>query len=185
MTSSAFTVSTLVNKEAFAYTLIDTGCLCYGVINEKFVRKHSLQRVPITGRDLLGIGGERTYVREVAEAQIDIDGHTETAYFYILPASLGYDLILGKPWMNKNDVRLEPRRNRLYVKSSGIRVRNSRTTSLPPLDIARISAVAFSSIYARKKKIKQGTEVFTVSLTDIQKALKPKKRTDPRTKLPD
>jgi len=43
-----------------------------------------------------------------------------------------------------------------------------------------VTAAAFNLLTARKRKL----QVFTASLTDINKALAEKKYTDPRTKLP-
>jgi hypothetical protein len=39
MESPPFTISTLVNQECFAKTLVDTGCLAYGVIDSHFAKK--------------------------------------------------------------------------------------------------------------------------------------------------
>ncbi len=56
MDEPPFLISTLINKEAFAETLVDSGCLSYGVIDSRFARKHNLQRIKISPRELVGIG---------------------------------------------------------------------------------------------------------------------------------
>ena len=56
---------------------------------------------------------------------IDIDGHIEKkAYFYVAPKLASYDLILGMPWVMKQDVRLNAPRSEIKIRSTGIIVRN-------------------------------------------------------------
>jgi hypothetical protein len=56
MDKPPFLVLTLINKEAFTETLVDSGCLSYGVIDSRFARKYNLQRIKITPRELVGVG---------------------------------------------------------------------------------------------------------------------------------
>lgn len=42
-----FLVSTMVNNKCFADTLVDTGCLSYGLISERFATRNNLQRINI------------------------------------------------------------------------------------------------------------------------------------------
>jgi hypothetical protein len=66
--------------------------------------------------------------------------------------------------------------------SSGTLVRNRAKELDQELDCIAISAVAFTHLTREKRRGK--VEVFSASLADINKALSPKTRTDPRTKLP-
>jgi hypothetical protein len=84
---------------------------------------------------------------------------------------------LGLPWTKKQNVWISPE-PALYFKDKGIIVPSVLSTVKASL----ISAASFS-ILSREKYRKYRTEVFTASMADIEKALKPKTRTDPRTKL--
>ena len=44
--------------------------------------------------------------------RFDINGHFENSFCYMI-FKLKYDLILGKPWMKKNDVQYHPEPERL------------------------------------------------------------------------
>ncbi|CBF89606.1 hypothetical protein AN0376.2 [Aspergillus nidulans FGSC A4] len=117
--------------------------------------------------------------------QLDIGAHTEKgAYFYVIPDNLGYDLILGLPWLEQHDGRLEAKRGRLYLRTTGVRLWSTTKRPLPKLDIAQISAATMGGFIQRKRCHGQDIEIFAVSLADIQKALAPKRHIDPRTKLP-
>jgi predicted aspartyl protease len=186
MDGSPVLVSTLINRECFAKTLVDTGCLSYGVIDSRFVRKHNLPRLQIAPRSLTGFDGPATgQIDEVAAVRIDIDGHVEEkAFFYVVPRLATYDLILGMPWFKKQDVRLHPRRSWLEIRSTGTRVRNRSLQEDQELDCTAVTAAAFN-LLTRKTRRRPAAEVFTASLTDIEKALACKPVTDPKAKLPD
>jgi predicted aspartyl protease len=119
-------VSTLINKEAFAETLVDSGCLSYGVIDSRFVRKHNLQRIKITPRKLVGVGKQVVgKIDEVVAVRVDVDGCIEErAFFYVAPELASYDLILGLAWMRKNQVLLSADRMSLTIGSQRVYVRN-------------------------------------------------------------
>ena len=97
MDCAPFLVSTLINKECFAKTLIDTGCLSYGLIDSRFATKHNLQRIPISPRSLTGFDSPTDdLITEVAVVSLDIDGHyEERAFLYIAPRLALYDIILS------------------------------------------------------------------------------------------
>jgi transposase InsO family protein/predicted aspartyl protease len=181
MDSEPFLVSTLLNGNCYAKTLIDTGCLSYGLIDSRFAIKNGLQRIPITPRGLSGFDAPSTdQVTEVAVVSMDIDGHVEAqAFFYVVPRLASYNMILGLPWLKKQSVQINTEYSECLIESSMTIVRNRAIKADLEIDCIAISAVAFKS-QARKKHM----EVFSVSIADINKALKVKARTDPRTKLP-
>ena len=156
------------------------------MIDARFARKHSLQRIPVTPRTLVAFDGPGGGVTdEVAVLRMDIDGHTEEKVFaYVVPRIAGYDMILGLPWFKKQDARLDPRRMEMRVRSTGTLIRNRSTTEDIQIDCASVSAVAFS-ILARKGCKDPKTQVFSASLRDIERALQRRPSTDPRAKLPD
>ena len=124
-------------------------------------------------------------INKIIQVQLDIGAHTEKgAYFYVIPDNLGYDLILGLPWLEQHDGRLEAKRGRLYLRTTGVHLWSTTKRPLPKLDIAQISAATMGGFIQRKRCHGQDMEIFAVSLADIQKALAPKRHIDPRTKLP-
>ena len=76
MDREPFIVSTRINGICFARTLIDTGCLAYGTVSQRFARKWRLKRIPITPRPLTElISTTASAISEVAYIDIDLDGY--------------------------------------------------------------------------------------------------------------
>jgi hypothetical protein len=185
MDGEPFLVSTLVNKDCFAKTLVDTGCLSYGLVDSRFATRHNLQRLEIPPREVTGFDAlSDDTISEVAVISMDISGHSEEQVFlYVVPRLASYDMILGMPWVKKQDVRINAPRSECMINSTGVVVRNcAKGSEGPRLDCVVVSAVAFNRL-ARGKRHRK-TEVFAASLADINKALAVKVKTDPRTKLP-
>src|SRR5271155_3497734 len=106
MNESPFTVSLIVNKECSASALVDSGCSSYGLIDSRFAFRQKLQRIQITPRPIIGFNDSvNSHISEVATMEIDLNGHKENVFFYIVPSLSSYDIILGLPWMKQNDVR--------------------------------------------------------------------------------
>lgn len=186
MDSAPFTMSILINKETYASTLFDTGCLSYGMITSRFAQRHNLQRMKINPRTLTGFDGPSgSSVDEVAVVQIDIDGHQETrAYFYVVPKIASYDLILGLPWMKQNEVVLDAGNASLTIGSTGTYVRNREVSVGGDFSHLMVSATSFTNLIRKKEKKQREIEVFVASMADIEKALTSRKKTDPRILLP-
>lgn len=86
---------------------------------------------------------------------------------------------------------MDPTKNSLTFGRSGIKVQNSTRTEGPKLDCVEISAVSFGRLVRADKRARdfpsparEMTSVFSASMADIDKALRVKIPTDPRTKLP-
>jgi hypothetical protein len=184
MDGEPFVISTLVNKECYAHTLVDSGCLSYGLVSSRFVRKHDLKRIPIETRTMGGFDGDdRTEVRQVTKVQTNIGGQEEWAYFYIVDKLFdSYDLILGMPWFRRNSVRLYANKETVEVGPQRVTVRNEARTRQQAKDYRVVSAAVFCALARRSKGTTHA--VFAASLRDIDKALSLKKEVDPRTKLP-
>jgi hypothetical protein len=85
MDGEPFVISTLVNRECYARTFVDSRCLSYGLMTSRFVRKNGLKRIEIRPRTIEGFDGtKQASVCYVAEARTNIRGHEEVAYFYIV-----------------------------------------------------------------------------------------------------
>ena len=185
MDEPPFIVSLIVNKECSTSALVDSGCSSYGLIDSRFASRHKLQRMRISHRPIVGFSDSVTsWISEVAKIEIDLNGHKEDAFFYVVPSLASYDIILGLPWMKRNDVRLSLKRAYLYIEPFRIRVSNTSKEKPTLADHGLVSAAAFSLLVRRRKRQKN-IQIFSASLTDIDKALSVKKLTDPRTKLPN
>ena len=100
MNTHPFTVQTLIDYNMTACILVDTGCLSYGVISQWFVWKHHLTILEISPTPIKGATGQIEYITHIVWTRMDLGLHLEEgAFFYILPDNLGYDLILGLPWL--------------------------------------------------------------------------------------
>ena len=89
---------------------------------------------------------------EVAKIEVDLNGYKEDAFFYVVPSLASYDIILGLPWMKKNDVRLSPKRAYLHIGPFNLRVPNTLKERQPTADHGLVSIAAFSLLVYRRKK---------------------------------
>ena len=64
------------------------------------------------------------FVKEAAKMTIDIKGHKEHVWLYIILDDGAYDLILGLPWIKKNSVKLAPVKKLIWISSLGTRIRD-------------------------------------------------------------
>jgi transposase InsO family protein len=186
MSSNGITVETLVNRHAFASTLIDTGNLAYSLISPRLVKRAGLQCLSISPRRLEGVTEESGTIRKVARLTIDIEGYKDTIWGYVSPTHPGYDLILGRPWMNKRQVTIAPSKRSIYIHSTHQRIRLISTEDRPISKnqrLKRISAVAYYT-YIRHLKKDKPVQIFAASLQDIEKALAPKKKVNVMPLLP-
>ena len=192
MDCDPFIVSALIDDICFAETLIDTGCLSYGLCDPRFAQKNSFERLRIDPRTVSGVDGHITAeINEVAVVRLDLDGYREERVFlYVAPIG-HYDMILGMPWVTAQDVRINGPRSELRIGGArGVCVRSRNEMLQIEQRVSRpiiVSAASFQWI--RAKGVKRGregknTEVFAASMADINKALSIKQKTDPRTKLP-
>ncbi|KAG9385524.1 Gag [Pyrenophora tritici-repentis] len=79
------------NKEALTAGLFDHAIL-----------KTKLERIPIPRKPIVGVNDQVSWVDEVAKFNFDINGYTETGFAYITPNDAEEDIILGRPWMDRN-----------------------------------------------------------------------------------
>lgn len=184
MNSPPFVIAATLDRQAMARTLVDSGCLSYGAISEAFAKERNLETFEILPRTLRGIGGKGT-ISQIVRTSLSIDHHFEKeTYFYMIPDSIGYDLILGLPWLRQQNACFEPLRNRLYLRSSKTRLYGIGKTPLP--DTTEISALSMhreiQSVIKDHKSY--DSQIFAVSMADIEKALKTKKPKDLKVELP-
>jgi len=187
MDGEPFVVSALVNDMSFASTLIDTGCLSYGLCDPRYAQKHNLARLRIQPRELTAFDGQvSASVNEVVAITMDLDGHRESRVFmYVVPIG-HYDMILGMPWITAQDAQINGPRSEMKIGSTGTVIRSQEAfLSLQANGVRPImvSATAFN-LWKKRSQVRKGLQVFAASMADINKTLAVRKRTDPRTKLP-
>jgi hypothetical protein len=66
-----------------------------------------------------GIDRKLLEIEEVARFTFDIHGHREHAYVYVI-AYIDEDVILGKGWMDYQDVTIAPAKKSIFIHSKGI-----------------------------------------------------------------
>ena len=187
--SEPLVIDCLIDNLYYVQSMIDTGCLCFAVFDENLVRKHKLHRIAIQPRPIkLADGKIGAFINEITCVNMDIDGRLERVWGYVMP-KLAYPIILGKPWMEKNDVVYLAKRRCLRIGSrkEGIIVRatdwyKSKAPAKVKSRVAHVSAkyVDVISPTSFTKLCKQYNpasipELGAVSMHDITRALEKKK----------
>jgi len=125
-------------------------------------------------------------VNEIAVVQIDIDRHQKSrTFFYIVSKLAFYDLILDLSWMKQNEIILNADRVFLMIEFTETIVQNREASAESEFNHVMMSATFFTNLVQKKEKKQKKIEVFSVSMTDIEKALTSQKKTDLRTILSD
>lgn len=155
-----------------------------GAIDSRFVQKNKLLRIEISPRKIKAFDDEtEVQVHAIVKAELDIGGTKKDTWLYEVRSIYGADIILGTPWMRDMGVVLDVAARRVIFKDLGISV----PTVLPGRDIQMVGAHAFNLLRKLARKEREATKesrVFSITLADIEKALKPKTYSDPRVKLP-
>lgn len=172
-----------MNQTTNAKTLIDADCASYGIILSRFA-VNDLKRIQIDTRAVRGFNGSEEPISEVACVDIDMGGHERHRVFlYIVRELRGYDIILGRPWLGEQEAVIDTSSKQMSFKKTGIIIGEATRTAAA--DIEPIGAKVYAYWEKNRRQTRhKGVETFAVSLADIDKALKPKTRTDPKQKLP-
>ncbi|KAI1008172.1 hypothetical protein K3495_g68 [Podosphaera aphanis] len=97
-------IDCLMNNSFFVKAMIDTGCLCFSVLDKDLVRTNKLYSEVITPRLMrLADGQNPNIIRQIARVEVDIDSIKEQIWGYVMP-NLACPMILGKSWMESNNV---------------------------------------------------------------------------------
>lgn len=198
MDGTPFMIDTVINNFYSVSALIDNGCDCLAAVSNSIVRRANLPRVKITPRKLTeatdSIKTNNQTITEITEFNLDIDGYQMGLKAYIIP-HLSHDLILGKPWMEKEDVIYYARKHCMDIREAivdnkPLRVWEKDFQKLDldkkrrEMNVSNLSAGVFLSTIRRARKT-QESQLFSITLADIQKALAPvKKSASSLEKLP-
>jgi hypothetical protein len=117
------TVDVIVNNVAIANALINTGSAAYCFVSSRFVRKNDLKRIRLLeGRKAIrGVGNLTTWVTSMVKLKLDMSGHVETSFAYVLDSE-DYDMILSRPWMDCFEVTIAPAKKSIFIHSSQTRI---------------------------------------------------------------
>lgn len=154
------------------------------MIDERFVRRNKLQRIPIPSREVTAFDGDQgTTTSEIVSVQTDIDGHIQyKVCLYIIPKIDDHDMIMGLAWMKDQEVTIHSKEEYLEIGPRRLMIENN-TKGMVRGPHTQISGMGFHAWTRRARKNTQ-VQIFSASLADINKALRQKIVTDPRTKLP-
>ncbi|KAF2731299.1 hypothetical protein EJ04DRAFT_526222 [Polyplosphaeria fusca] len=125
---------------------------------------------------IVGINDQVSWIDEVAKFTFDLNGYIETGFVYVIPNDAEEEVILGRPWMNRDQVTIAPAKKSIYLHALGIRIR-SQEGKAHPLEIREVGATEYQrlmKIAQQKKDANEAVTVFAASLADINKALAPK-----------
>ncbi|KAM4061962.1 reverse transcriptase (RNA-dependent DNA polymerase) [Hirsutella rhossiliensis] len=185
MDGEPFIADVRVNGTDFVPSLVDYGCLCYGAVSKRTFHSLQLPHIRVQPRILENAAGDGKEVKidKITYVSIDLDGHQQHRVFMYVIDDLNWDMILGKRWMEDQDVHIHAKEGYLEIGSSGVQVRDRRRYQPPQLDVSNVMAATFLA-EARRDKRKGGLGVHSVTMADIDKALRPKPKTDVMEKLP-
>lgn len=174
MECDLFVAETVVNNVQFTNSLFDPGSSAFATITSSLVQQLRLPRIPIKPRTVDGVGGVQSTISEVATFDADIDGHKERMFAYVIPRA-PYPIILGLPWVKRHVAVYDPRTDQVVLHSSGtiISRAGARRAVIAPTQV--LSSV-FGGYIKRSHHPSRPVEIFSASLADIEKALRPKTR---------
>lgn len=198
MDSQGFYVNIGINKEFYSTAFVDCGCLCYGTISSRVAQKLRLPRIPIPPRSLQQVSTVLPgAIQHVTYVDLDIDGYEKKRSFFYIVSDQEDDLILGRTWMDLENVTIQPARGELHIGSSNHWVKERKRGQVQRADAKGQSAAVFMGLVRRERRrtpprgelerfADKGSRsrIFAISIGDINKALAPKPATDPKEKLP-
>ena len=184
LASKPFVFTGIVNHVHTADILVDTGCSIMAAIDSRFVNRSRLERIPIPPRDINAYDDKpKERAEDLVRVTVNLGGVESNVLMYEV-GKLEQDMILGLPWMIRMNVWLDVAERYLHFKHYGIRVPTVNKVPRTP-DVHCISAASFNTLRKQSRRYPQKKlEVFSASVADIEKALRPKERIDPRLKLP-
>jgi transposase InsO family protein len=191
MNSEPVLIETRINRGHRAHALVDCGCDCYAVIDEALVKR---LRIPLVDSKPRRIGGFSDATKGVmspgvAVFVIETGGYDERIFAYVIPG-LGQDVFLGRPWMEKNQVVYDAAEQQVYHGIADVAIRllgQEEPEGIRAIRAARlVPAAVFAAECRRLKKCRDNGagSVRAISLSDIEKALRPKQPFDPSKTVP-
>ncbi|KAM4063998.1 reverse transcriptase (RNA-dependent DNA polymerase) [Hirsutella rhossiliensis] len=113
-----------VNGTDFVPSLVDYGCLCYGAVSKRTFHSLQLPHIRVQPRILENAAGDGKEVKidKITYVSIDLDGHQQHRVFMYVIDDLNWDMILGKRWMEDQDVHIHAKEGYLEIGSNGVQL---------------------------------------------------------------
>ncbi|KAI0993862.1 hypothetical protein K3495_g14322, partial [Podosphaera aphanis] len=167
--------------------LVDNGCLCSGIIDDRLTKRLQLPRIPISPR-ILETAEDSTTNKPVVDSitylSLDLDGYvTPKLWLYVVPNST-HDLILGKKWLEDQDAIIHSMEQRLELRKSGGSIFSVQKWRR---NLGKIARPRCTPVKAMVSMI-ESVPVCKATLEDISKALQGKPKLtieEARKLLPD
>ena len=96
MISLFITINTLLNEVLYTHILVDSECLCFGMVIKKTVEQNKLKWFPVPLQQVIDVMSKPGTINEMTKVHINVNEYTKTCYFYIKGDNLKYDLILDR-----------------------------------------------------------------------------------------
>ena len=173
MNTNPFLVNALINDTTMLQALVDNGCLCSGIIDDKLAERLQLPRIPISPRTLQTAEKStenKPVVNYITHIALDLDGYlTPKLWLYVVPYST-HQLILGKKWLEDQDGVIHSKDQLLELRKGGILIHSARIWRQKLRKTANPKLTTPSEMALIMKE----TPVFKASIEDINKALRSK-----------
>ncbi|KJZ69492.1 hypothetical protein HIM_11109 [Hirsutella minnesotensis 3608] len=139
--------------------LVDSGCDCYAVIDEAVVQKFRIPLVDSKPRQIGGFSESSESVTSpgVVAVVVETAGFDERIFAYVVP-SLGQDMFLGRPWMERNQVVYDAAKRQVYHGRAGVTVRlvgQEEPAKVRAIRSARLVSAAVFTAECRRAKRRQ------------------------------
>ncbi|KAI0994936.1 hypothetical protein K3495_g13245 [Podosphaera aphanis] len=179
--SQPLVITGLLNASFPTKAMVDTGCLCFSVIDENLVRAHNIHIESIPPRALrLADDSKTAVIKQIARYELDIEGHRELLWGYVM-TNLAYPIILGKPWMEKNRVNYAASKPSLKIGDVELLKHNTDNSTQVQRKLDKPTNINRQYLIGRERV------VGALSKTELEKALEPKRastREEIRANLP-
>lgn len=189
MNGSSFIIDILINGSYSVPILIDNGCKCLAADSNSLVCRANLPRIKINTQKLTEAAKNqhhKEYITEMVKMDLDVDRYERMLYAYVIPG-LSHELILGRPWMEREDIIYNANDHFMdigeaVVNNQPLRVlekgqQKTTNASLLTANIKSLLAGVFLATVRKARKASASeTQLFSITLADIQKALAPSKK---------
>lgn len=166
MNWNLFIIDVLINNLHIVPTLIDGKCDCLAAVSNSLARKANLQRIDVALRKLTEAtrsSKSGKTIKVMTKMEIYIDSYQRSLNAYIIPR-LSHELILGKPWIEQEDVIYRVRDRCMEIREAQVggqplRVRERRghetegMTMKLTANIMCLSAGVFVATVRRARKV--------------------------------
>ncbi|KAH0375210.1 hypothetical protein KCU92_g10240, partial [Aureobasidium melanogenum] len=167
--------------------LIDCGATGFAFIDQAFAHSMNYPLQPLSRPQFLTcFDGRETIsgtVTHIAHASLSIGPHKENIAMFVTQLH-AFPVILGLPWLERHNPSIDWASGALTIRSEFcmehcLAHATTEGAKKEPFTVYQVGAAPFLRLSKRKD-----TRLFAASMDDIEKALRVKPVTDPRTKLP-